>query len=180
MTEDYVVGKYEVFFNPSEKIHLDSYLQTVREEAKKLAKTLKKDIDGKIEKARKEENEECAKVCDKIMAYYAEGTLCSMAESIHGQRVAKECSEEIRKRRRENMKKDVTKYIHHDKEVSVFTQMKGLHREYCLCYQCKNFIPENRQQNCPIANNLFKFDQENGVTTPVWECEEFEPEVEKK
>jgi len=54
----------------------------------------------------------------------------------------------------------VVKYKHHGVEVSVGKYLKGKHRDYCLCYLCKKFKPENR--NC-----LHK------VTTPVWECKKF-------
>lgn len=64
----------------------------------------------------------------------------------------------------------ITKYIHHDKEVSVFEELKGQHREHCLCYaKCKFFKP-NTLDNCPIARGLFEYDVSNGVTTPVFEC----------
>ena len=67
----------------------------------------------------------------------------------------------------------IIKYKHHGVEVSVGKYLKGKHREYCLCYQCKLFKPENREANCQIANLLFDFNKLHHITTPVWECKKF-------
>lgn len=68
------------------------------------------------------------------------------------------------------------KYEHHGINVSVRKDLKGKHREYCLCYDCRKFIPIELpygKENCPIASLLFAVDKEHGITTPVWECKEF-------
>lgn len=67
----------------------------------------------------------------------------------------------------------IIKYIHHGKEVSVKESLKGKHRDHCLCWNCEKFTPEDRKENCSIANRLYQFDINNNVTTPVWECAEF-------
>jgi hypothetical protein len=72
----------------------------------------------------------------------------------------------------------IVEYKHHDINVFVREDLKGKHREYCLCWQCKKLIPEDRTLNCPIANSLFAFDQRNNVTTPVFECPIFEDKNE--
>jgi hypothetical protein len=61
-------------------------------------------------------------------------------------------------------------YDHHGNMVTVDSKLKGLHRQYCLCYDCEKFNPEDRDKNCPIANELFEFCKKHGVVTPVWEC----------
>ncbi len=67
-------------------------------------------------------------------------------------------------------------YEHHGKKTWVRSDLKGKHREFCLCYDCKLFRP-NTQENCKIAQANFEFCVANNVTLPVWECEIF---VEEK
>ena len=44
----------------------------------------------------------------------------------------------------------IVKYEHHGTEVSVKSELKGKHREHCLCFQdCKYFNLENRAENYP-------------------------------
>lgn len=64
-------------------------------------------------------------------------------------------------------------YEHHGKYVGVREDLKGKHREYCLCWQCDNFKPENKEENCPIANLNFALDCLVNIVTPVWECPKF-------
>ena len=65
------------------------------------------------------------------------------------------------------------KYNHHGKEVMVREDLKGKHREHCLCWKCAFFNPEDRKVNCPIANALFGMNIMYNIVTPVWECEKF-------
>lgn len=65
------------------------------------------------------------------------------------------------------------KYKHHGKEVFVRQDLKGRHRDFCLCGQCANFDIREREKNCPIANALYAFDVLNDLVTPVWECPGF-------
>ena len=65
-------------------------------------------------------------------------------------------------------------YVHHGILVWVNKELKGKHKEYCLCYSCKHFMPEDREKNCAIANLLYAVDVATGLVTPVWECPEFE------
>lgn len=64
-------------------------------------------------------------------------------------------------------------YTHHGVNVIVRVDLKGKHREYCLCYACQLFTPEDRERNCKIASLLYAVDVALGVTTPVWECPKF-------
>jgi len=66
------------------------------------------------------------------------------------------------------------RYEHHNVVVWVDKSLKGKHANHCLCYSCINFKPDDRNGNCPIANLLFALDCAVGITTPVWECIEFE------
>ena len=68
---------------------------------------------------------------------------------------------------------DIIKYIHHGKEVWVRKDLKGTHREHCLCFQCEKLNIGDREKNCPIANELYKNCVKFNVTTPVFECPEF-------
>ncbi len=65
----------------------------------------------------------------------------------------------------------VEKYNHHGKEVSVVSEVKGKHRQHCLCMLgCKKFTPEKRESNCPIANTLYGLCVKHDLVTPVYEC----------
>lgn len=61
------------------------------------------------------------------------------------------------------------KYEHHGKDVFVREDLKGRHKEHCLCYSCAHFIPDT-EHNCPAAQQLFEYDVLFKMTTPVWEC----------
>lgn len=80
-----------------------------------------------------------------------------------------------------NKFKDVVKYEHHGQVVSVITSDLGRHRDRCLCWQgCKFFKPEDREENCPHATNLFNtlVDEENPIlVAPVAECSKFERDL---
>lgn len=70
--------------------------------------------------------------------------------------------------------KTIARYEHHGATVAVREDLKGCHREYCLCFQgCARFKP-GRPDNCAIAQatyeNCVKFD----TVTPVWECPEYQ------
>ena len=71
--------------------------------------------------------------------------------------------------------KDIIHYEHHGANVAVMEENKGLHRENCLCFQCREFYPEPEKMslNCPIARILFSLCQAFNIVTPVWECEKF-------
>lgn len=66
------------------------------------------------------------------------------------------------------------KYVHHSGTTPVFvrTDLKGKHRNYCLCFSCNRFHP-GRVGNCPIAQALYKNCLKHNVVTPVWECPRF-------
>jgi len=62
------------------------------------------------------------------------------------------------------------RYEHHGNLVWVCAELKGRHREHCLCWDSGHFTPDNREGNCPRANELYEFDVRQGMVTPVWEC----------
>lgn len=63
-----------------------------------------------------------------------------------------------------------TTYIHHGKSVVVRKDLKGQHRQHCMCYDCALFTPEDREENCEIANAVYENAVKFGIVTPVWEC----------
>lgn len=65
-------------------------------------------------------------------------------------------------------------YEHHGTLTWVRQDLKGKHAEHCLCWSCARFHPESRDDNCPIANVLYRLDIVLNITTPVWECPLFE------
>lgn len=72
----------------------------------------------------------------------------------------------------------IEQYIHHNRLVYVKSELKGKHREHCLCYICKDFYPENSNSNCVIAQMLFTICKEYNVVTPVYECFHFKEKEE--
>lgn len=59
---------------------------------------------------------------------------------------------------------------HHGTTIWVRSDLDGKHREYCLCWDCNKFHPDDRTKNCRIANLVFAVCQECGLVLPVWEC----------
>ena len=66
-------------------------------------------------------------------------------------------------------------YEHHKKIVWVRKDLKGKHRNFCLCFSCKKFHP-NTKKNCPIAQAVFDNCVKFNITTPMWEYPEFDKE----
>jgi len=71
------------------------------------------------------------------------------------------------------------KYNHHGNEVWVRPDLKGKHREFCLCHVCKKLDMVNREKNCPIAKALYENCVKFKLVTPVWECPDFESKPEE-
>lgn len=63
----------------------------------------------------------------------------------------------------------IVEYEHHGAKVKVDEDLKGKHREYCLCYRCAGFRP-GQPLNCKLAAKNFMLCVENDVVLPVWEC----------
>jgi len=71
------------------------------------------------------------------------------------------------------------KYNHHGTDVSVMENLKGKHREHCLCFQCAKFNTNDPENKCPHADRLYNElkDEDNAIlVAPVWECSEYEGE----
>lgn len=66
----------------------------------------------------------------------------------------------------------VVRYKHHDVVVAVNEELKGKHREHCLCYHCVKFAP-GKEHNCPIAQATYENCVKHGITTPMYECPKF-------
>jgi len=66
------------------------------------------------------------------------------------------------------------KYIHHGGEVWVRSDLKGTHRERCLCMFCKKLNVKDRKKNCKIANAVFKNCVKYNLVTPMFECPKFD------
>ena len=64
-------------------------------------------------------------------------------------------------------------YEHHGEKVVVREDLKGKHRNVCLCYACDRFKPE-APERCKIAFALYNFVVANRLVAPVWECAEFQ------
>lgn len=71
------------------------------------------------------------------------------------------------------MQKTYELYTHHDKTVWADVTLKGKHREHCLCFNCTEFNPNDRESNCKIANLLYTVCVNFNLVTPVYECPHF-------
>ena len=67
----------------------------------------------------------------------------------------------------------IIRYIHHGFNVAVDEDLKGRHRECCLCFRCGLFKP-NTSENCDLAEQNYRACKINGMTMPVFECPKFE------
>lgn len=70
------------------------------------------------------------------------------------------------------MSEKLEQYEHHGKKVWAFKELRGKHRQHCLCYLCEHFKP-GTDNNCPIANLNFAVCIAHNVTLPVYECAKF-------
>jgi len=69
---------------------------------------------------------------------------------------------------------DFEQYEHHGSTVWVRSDLKGKHRELCLCMTpCAKFKP-GEADSCPIADDTYENCVKHNLTTPVTECPEFE------
>jgi len=75
------------------------------------------------------------------------------------------------------MSEKFEQYEHHGVVVSVIKEVKGKHREHCLCFSCDKFHPGLPERNCPIANLNYAVCLAHNVVLPVYECPLF---VERK
>ena len=66
------------------------------------------------------------------------------------------------------------RYMHHGAWVSVRKDLKGKHREMCLCFSCCRFNLVDRRKCCHAARDLYKLCVKYNLVTPVFECPEFE------
>ena len=71
-------------------------------------------------------------------------------------------------------------YSHHNLQgVWVRKELKGRHREHCLCYSCDRFKPEDREKNCQTANFLYEVCRTFNIVIPVWGCPKFGEDTSK-
>jgi len=63
-------------------------------------------------------------------------------------------------------------YSHHGEIVAVDEDLKGTHREHCLCFRCLKFHP-NTPENCDYAEQNYRACRINGMVMPVFECPRF-------
>lgn len=63
---------------------------------------------------------------------------------------------------------------HHGHLVWTKTAYEGINGRACLCYGCALFKPNERENNCSIAEEVYKRCVLHGLTTPVTECPKFE------
>jgi len=64
---------------------------------------------------------------------------------------------------------NIEKYEYHGGVVSVRSDLKGKHRDHCLCYHCEKFKPGTPDQ-CVVAQADYRNCVKFNIMTPVWEC----------
>ena len=67
---------------------------------------------------------------------------------------------------------EIIYYEHHGRLVAVDENLKGKHREYCLCWRCIKFHPDT-PENCDYAEQNYRACKINDMVMPVWECPYF-------
>lgn len=80
------------------------------------------------------------------------------------------------------MEKEFIQYEHYGSMNWVRKDLKGKHRDNCLCYSCEKFKPnpEGANENCVMANIFYNLCVAFDVVLPVWECKEFVLKKENK
>jgi hypothetical protein len=68
-------------------------------------------------------------------------------------------------------------YEHYGRLVWVDENLKGKHRDHCLCWKCGNFFPEDREKNCKIAQLNYQVCVAFDVVLPVYECPIWKPKT---
>ena len=63
----------------------------------------------------------------------------------------------------------IIEYEHYGVKVKVDEDLKGKHRQMCLCWRCSDFKP-GQVSNCYIAQKLYNICVEYNLVTPVFEC----------
>jgi hypothetical protein len=74
--------------------------------------------------------------------------------------------------RDDKLPKMFTRYEHHGATVWVRDDLRGEHRDHCLCFDCKRFHPGSAG-NCKVAQATYENCIKHGIVTPVWECPTF-------
>jgi hypothetical protein len=72
------------------------------------------------------------------------------------------------------MMSEFEQYEHHGILVWVRKDLRGKHRDNCLCFSCAKFNPGTPEGNCPKANLNYAVCIAEGMTLPVYECPAFE------
>lgn len=67
---------------------------------------------------------------------------------------------------------NIVYYEHHGATVAVDEELKGKHREHCLCFRCSRFKPDT-PENCDFAEQNFRACKINDMVMPVYECSHF-------
>lgn len=70
------------------------------------------------------------------------------------------------------MGKKVSYQHHGERPVFVDEDLKGKHRDHCLCYSCDRFQP-GTADHCPIAQRVYETCVAFDLVTPVYECPEY-------
>lgn len=64
-------------------------------------------------------------------------------------------------------------YQHHGVNVFVRKDLKGRHRDHCLCFSCEKLGSGGGKSGCEIANHVYANCVKFNLVTPVFECPRF-------
>ncbi len=52
--------------------------------------------------------------------------------------------------------------------------LKGKQKEFCMCWDCSKFAPDQDDKGCQIIHAVLTLAAEKNIVLPVWECREFD------
>lgn len=61
-------------------------------------------------------------------------------------------------------------YERNGKKAWVRSDLKGRHKEFCMCWDCKKFTPDTEDKGCPIIKQVLDTAAHHNIVLPVWEC----------
>lgn len=57
--------------------------------------------------------------------------------------------------------------------VWVRSDLKNRQKEFCMCWDCKKFCPQEINKGCAIVMKVLELASQNKIVLPIWECPDF-------
>ncbi|MFH0754539.1 MAG: hypothetical protein V2A70_08240 [Candidatus Omnitrophota bacterium] len=52
--------------------------------------------------------------------------------------------------------------------------LKDRQKEFCMCWDCHSFRPQDQDKGCPVIKAVLDLAAAKNVVLPVWECPMFQ------